>query len=175
MNDRDIEDTRQPKDEPEQEYCEFCGQPMEYHCDRLDKRTKDEYWKCTNQFCPEKFIHSIDVFPYDVKVIMDMAQELVECRQSLKSAQDSLKYVRNRLAYVERVRQEREETIRILELVIENLTPSQSNVVVRDTTYQTKRMDDTIEFLEIGDHYDLSLIRQEWKEIKKILEVISND
>jgi hypothetical protein len=69
MNDRDIEDTRQPPDEPEAKFCESCGEELdEESCSFLGN-----YWKCPNPFCPTQFqAHN------NPQVVMEMAVKLVE-------------------------------------------------------------------------------------------------
>ena len=73
MNDWDIEDTRQPKDEPEAEYCETCGQEI-------------EYTECDNKFCPDKF---------SAKVVVQMAEHLVEVEQELSDLKVKFKMAEN--------------------------------------------------------------------------------
>jgi septal ring factor EnvC (AmiA/AmiB activator) len=69
--------------------------------------TWDEpYFKCTNIYCPSKYISGL---------FKDMANHLVEVEQSLKDTQNTLKYVRRKLAWTNEVLSEREETIEKLE------------------------------------------------------------
>ena len=157
-----------PEDDIEQEDCEECYHPMEYHEDRLDKKTVDIWWKCTNPFCPSKFEKYKGG---TIAVVLDMSNHLVEVEQKLKDTQDSLKYVRNSLAYLEGIRQEREQTIETLEKVIQKSYQSQSNVVVRDTEYAIKRLTEAFDYHEDDcDPYAMSVFRKEWAEVKKILE-----
>ena len=132
-----------PEDDVEQEYCEYCNKPMEYHQDRLDKKTLDIWWKCTNEFCPEKWTSEI---------VHNMANHLAEVEQELADAKADVKFLRGRVNALE-----------------SQLTPSQSDVVVRDTDYAIRRMDDTIEFLEISANPDFQILRKEWLEVKEIL------
>ena len=169
MNDRDIEDTRQPKDEIEQEYCEKCYQPMEYH--NLSRSDPDPYFECNNQFCPEKFEK---YGGGTIAVVLDMSNHLVEVEETLKSTQDSLEYVRNSLAYVEGIRQEREKTIEYLEAQLDKHNEkvlTQSQVSLRDTEYQIRRMEDS--FVNWGIEMSADAykgLHDEWLEVKKILE-----
>lgn len=97
MNDWYIEDTRQPKDEPEAEYCESCGQPMEL-C------TKGyTHFTCVNLFCPEKFQES-------TQVVQDMANHIVEVEQELADTKNDLKYANARIANL-KTRLERAEKL----------------------------------------------------------------
>ena len=150
-----------PEDDIEQKYCEYCNEPME-----LTNRGYMD-WDCVNQFCPNKFAIECGT------TVIEMANHLAEVEEKLKSTQNSLKYVRNSLAYVEGIRQERENTIETLENVISRMTPSQTNVVssivLRDTDYAIKRMEDAIEYCEITSSPDFQRLRMEWLEIKMIL------
>lgn len=156
MNDRDIEDTRQPEDEQEAQFCEDCGQEMEYHQDRLDKKTLDIWWKCTNPFCPNKFDIDYGKESKFGSVVKDMANHLAEVEQELKDLKMKLKSKQRALD------------------VISRMTPSQTNVVssivLRDTDYAIKRMEDAIEYCEITSSPDFQTLRMEWLEIKLILE-----
>ena len=49
-NDRNLEDTRMPKDEPERIDCESCGEEKE---ERQDYGG-DSYFSCPNPYCPDK-------------------------------------------------------------------------------------------------------------------------
>lgn len=51
MRDMDIEDTRQPPDEPEAELCEDCGNELE---DKWDRLCKEHTFRCVNPYCPAK-------------------------------------------------------------------------------------------------------------------------
>jgi hypothetical protein len=87
MNDRDIEDTRQPDDGVESETCPYCGQDMTYHCMPDSSRTKESWFECDNQFCPSKF----DKLKYG-SVVINMAEHLVEVEQELRETKTKLKY-----------------------------------------------------------------------------------
>ena len=77
MNDRDIEDTRQPPDEPEAQFCEDCGEDMEYHFG--NKKTWDDpYFTCNNIYCPGKFWKETRAY--------DMAVKIVELKDDLERA-----------------------------------------------------------------------------------------
>jgi NAD-dependent DNA ligase len=144
MNDYNIEDTRQPPDEEEAQYCGSCGTEME------QKRYEDAYF-CNNQFCPEKFSESKEF------IVKDMAQELVETKDKLQNTIQKLKYTKAQLANVK--------------LHYDRLTRSQSNIVVRDTEYAVKRMEDALDYHEDDcDAYAMGVFRKEWSEIKKILK-----
>ena len=147
-----------PEDDIEGQDCEFCGQPMEYHCDRLDKRTKDEWWKCNNQFCPAQFSEDRD---YSGNVVKDMAELLAEVEQELKNAGFDLKYANARITNL-KTRLGR----------LEKLTQSQpsiaGSIAVRDTEYQIQRMQDCIEYAYI-DCEGYRGLKLEWNEVVKIL------
>lgn len=87
MNDRDIEDTRQPEDEPEQEYCESCGQEMEFHNPSLID--PDPYFECNNQFCPEKFDKK------DGLLVHEMSERLAEVEQELADLKVKYQQLKN--------------------------------------------------------------------------------
>ena len=85
MNDRNIEDTRQPPDEPEAQFCEDCGEEMEE--DEWGDWMK-HYMKCTNKFCPSKFgLHN--------QVVQNMAVKIVELKEDLERAKRQLKMTRS--------------------------------------------------------------------------------
>lgn len=143
-----------PPDEIEAEYCEHCGKEMEYHQDRLDKKTLDIWWKCTNEFCPEKWTSEI---------VHNMANHLAEVEQELADAKCDLEYANARITNL-KTRLGRLES---------QLTPSQSDVVVRDTDYAIKMVEDAIEYayLECGMNGDgRRAIWLSWAEAKKILQ-----
>ena len=134
-----------PDDDIEQEYCEYCNQELEYHEDRLDKKTVDIWWKCTNPFCPEKWTSEI---------VHNMADHLVEVEQELHDLY--IKY-----------------NAKSAKLLL--LTQSQSNAVVRDTAYQIGRMEGSLECMKECSDWDnfyeeFALVEKEWNEVKKILE-----
>ena len=104
MNDRDIEDTRQPKDEPEAEYCESCGQEMEFHNPSLID--PDPYFECNNQFCPEKF----EKYDGVEAVVKDMSERLAEVEQELADTKNDLKYANARITNL-KTRLERAEKL----------------------------------------------------------------
>lgn len=81
-----------PEDDIEQEDCEFCNQPMEYHEDRLDKKTVDIWWKCTNQFCPEKFEKYKGG---TIAVVLDMSNHLAEVEQELADLKVKYQQLKN--------------------------------------------------------------------------------
>lgn len=91
MEDRNIEDTRQPPDEPEAQFCEDCGEEMEYHFGN-EETWDDSYFKCNNKFCPSKI--EIGANP---KVVIAMARYLVEVEQDLRDAKADLKYAEARI------------------------------------------------------------------------------
>jgi hypothetical protein len=155
-----------PDDEPEARYCEECGEELEWKPDMVRNTPMcSGYWECTNSYCPEKWTAEL---PHN------MAVELVETKGKLSDTQDSLNYVRHALAYQQGKVQEREKTIEELEDKMKNLETNyrllsiyfdkckESKEVLRDNSYQIRRISDTIEFLEIGEHYDLTLLRKEW-------------
>ena len=80
MEDRDIEDTRQPPDEPEAQFCEDCGEEMEevHDWDGVSSH------RCTNVMCPSKFNAG--------EVAFDMAEYLAEVEQDLRDTKAALKY-----------------------------------------------------------------------------------
>lgn len=159
-----------PEDEIEQEDCEECYQPMEYHEDRLDKKTVDIWWKCTNPFCPSKFEKYKGG---TISVVLDMSNHLAEVEQELADTKNSLKYVRSSLSSVQSIRERHERTIEKLEHKIAELTQSQSNVVVRDTEYAIKMVEDSIDYayLDCGMSAEgRNTIWVNWAEVKKILE-----
>ena len=110
MEDRNIEDTRQPPDEPEAQFCEDCGEEMEE--DKWGDWMK-HYMKCTNVMCPSKFNAG--------EVALGMAVLIVEQKESIESLQSTLKYVRRKLAWTDEILAEREETIERLEKKITTL------------------------------------------------------
>ena len=81
IKDGNIEDTRQPPDEPEAQFCEDCGEEMEE--DKWGDWMK-HYMKCTNKFCPSKFNAG--------EVAFDMAEYLAEVEQDLRDTKAALKY-----------------------------------------------------------------------------------
>ena len=113
MNDRNIEDTRQPPDEPETEFCEDCGEEMaEIHdWDGVSSH------RCTNVMCSSKFNAG--------EVAYVMANHLVEVEQDLKDAKTALKYAEARIVNLTTIRIRREDRIEELENQIEELTRSQ--------------------------------------------------
>jgi len=74
MNDIDIEDTRQPPDEPEARYCDDCGEEVDSDC------------SCNNVFCPSRFSG----------VPKEMAVEIVELKEKVSRLELQLKQARNR-------------------------------------------------------------------------------
>lgn len=96
--------------DPEQEYCEYCGQPMELCTKGYTHLT------CVNQFCPEKWTNEI---------VHNMANHLVEVEQELADAKDSLRYANARITNLTTIRIRREDRIQELEEEIEKLTQSQ--------------------------------------------------
>jgi hypothetical protein len=170
-------DWENPPDEEEAKYCGECGEELEWKPDMVRNTPMcSGYWECTNSYCPEKFEHAIEVFPYDTKTIVDMANELVETKGKLESTQESLYYVRNSLASQQQIRERREKTIEELEKEIDKaVAQSQSKEVVRDTEYQIRRMEDCIEYAYIdcglnGEGY--RGLKLEWNEVVKILRQI---
>ena len=160
-----------PPDEEEAKYCEECNEELEWKPDMVGNTPMcSGYWECTNSYCPEKFEKYSDRnMPYQ-QVVKDMAKYLVEVEEKLKSTQASLRFTRNNLSHQQQIRERREKTIEELEKEIDKaVAQSQPKEVLRDTDYQIKRMEDAIEFLEIGDKYDMTPVRREWSEVKKIL------
>jgi len=84
MEDRNIEDTRQPPDEPEAQFCEDCGEEMEE--DKWGDWMK-HYMKCTNVMCPSKFNAG--------EVVFDLAVKIVELKGDLERAKRQLKLTRS--------------------------------------------------------------------------------
>jgi hypothetical protein len=83
MNDRDIEDTRQPKDLPEAVYCDECGEEMEE--DKWGDWMK-HYMKCVNPFCPRLFD----------SVSKEMAELIVEQKDLIKLLEGRVKFLATR-------------------------------------------------------------------------------
>ena len=113
IKDGNIEDTRQPPDEPEAQFCEDCGEEMaEIHdWDGVSSH------RCTNVMCPSKFNAG--------EVAFVMANHLVEVEQDLKDAKTALKYAEARIVNLTTIRIRREDRIEELENQIEELTRSQ--------------------------------------------------
>lgn len=79
MNDRDIEDTRQPPELPEAVYCESCGDEMEI----LDDFDGSKYSVCVNSFCPRLFD----------SVSKEMAELIVEQKDLIKHLESRVKFL----------------------------------------------------------------------------------
>ena len=99
MNDRDIEDTRQP-DEPEAEICDDCGQ--EKSEDKmlflLGGRGRPSWMKsppktysCNNAFCPGKFDG----------VAKEMAELIVYQEEQIKKLERRIKYFAKKVEALE--------------------------------------------------------------------------
>ena len=88
MEDRDIEDTREPPDDLEAKFCDECGDELEL-VSGLVKGT--HYWKCTNEFCPSKF----------EGVEREMAIALVEYMDKCWSLQEKIKHLEMRIKLFE--------------------------------------------------------------------------
>ena len=84
MEDRNIEDTRQPPDEPEAQFCEDCGEEMEE--DKWGDWMK-HYMKCNNIYCPGKFWKETRAY--------DMAVKIVELKDDLERAKRQLRMTRS--------------------------------------------------------------------------------
>jgi len=82
MNDRDIEDTRQPKDEPEAVYCDSCGQEKEV----IHDWDGAEDFRCRNKMCPSRFNHG--------SIEREMAEALVD-------ALDTVSRLKSKVASIE--------------------------------------------------------------------------
>ena len=83
IKDGNIEDTRQPPDEPEAQFCEDCGEEMEevHDWDGVSSH------RCTNVMCPSKFNAG--------EVAFDMAVKIVELKDDLERAKRQLKLTRS--------------------------------------------------------------------------------
>lgn len=136
-----------PPDEIEGQDCEYCGQEMEL-CTKGYTR-----FECVNPFCPSKF-NEAGEFPGSI--VCEMSEHLAEVEQELADTKLKLKSKQHALD------------------VISRITPSTDNVVVRDTEYQIRRMEDSLECLKECSDWDnfyeeFALVEQEWAEVKKIL------
>lgn len=87
MNDRDIEDTRLPKEEREAIFCSECGQEQE------QKKIWGnwEIMSCKNPFCPAKF----------EGVAKEMAETLVYEIEIKKKLEKRVKFLSNKLGSVD--------------------------------------------------------------------------
>jgi hypothetical protein len=79
-----------PPDSDEAIFCEYCGQEMELIPDYEQYAyLKSTYYKCMNQFCPEKF---------DIKcgtTVIEMANHLAEVEQELLDLKIAYKQLLN--------------------------------------------------------------------------------
>lgn len=98
-----------PPDEPEADYCEDCGQEMEYESPMTANQIE---FICTNPFCPAKFEKYKGG---TISVVLDMAQKLVEVSEDLRSSTDSLEFVRNNLSWLQLRLTQKEDEIASLE------------------------------------------------------------
>ena len=120
IKDGNIEDTRQPPDEPEAQFCEDCGEEMEYRLyDIVATKFIKDGFRCNNPFCPDKFAIECGT------TVIEMANHLVEVEQDLKYAKAALKYAEARIVNLTTIRIRREDRIEELENQIEELTRSQ--------------------------------------------------
>lgn len=142
-------DWETPPDEPEARYCETCGKEMEFK--KFLRRNEISGYVCTNLYCPDEF-SQVDHY-YEDGLVKGMAEHLAEVEQDLEDAKRRLHNAKMDVANLK-----------------DKLTLSQSKVVVRDTDYQVKRMEDAIEMAEVEEHVSLKDIRIEWNECKKIME-----
>ena len=84
MNDRDIEDTRQPPNELEAKFCDECGEEMEQNVDG-----KEIWDECVNLFCPSMF---------DEPIIKEMAELFVEQKEEISKLKLEIKYLNRKIA-----------------------------------------------------------------------------
>jgi len=88
MNDRDIEDTRMPKEEPEAKICNACGEEMEYKISTIPfSKHTFIHAECNNPFCPEKFDG----------IALEMAEALVHEIETRKRLEKRVKFLSDRL------------------------------------------------------------------------------
>lgn len=79
-NDWNLEDTRQPPDEPEAVFCEECGQEVLEEYAPLGGN-RSYYAVCENPFCPENF----------TGVAKEMAERLVEALDTVSKLKDTVR------------------------------------------------------------------------------------
>jgi len=72
-----------PPDEEEAKFCESCNEEMEL---RTAPSPLPDYWKCTNEYCPDKFDCSDDN-----ATAYWMAMELVEAKAEIEDLKRKLK------------------------------------------------------------------------------------
>ena len=82
MEDRYLEDKREPPEELEAQSCKECGDELEF-ISGLVKGT--HYWKCDNPFCPSKF----------EGVAREMALALIEYMDECYRLKKRIKYLEN--------------------------------------------------------------------------------
>ena len=86
MNDRDIEDTRQPPDEPEAVFCDDCGEEMEETWKWYQgKGMTLENLHCNNPFCPSQ--HE--------GIAKEMAELIVEQKDDIRRMKHRIKHFEN--------------------------------------------------------------------------------